>query len=157
MDESLVKRSPDEGINLNSDHVQGVGARHKGPGAQLGGGGYLDNCTNSEILEKKSRDPRLDELDAVGINGFWRSLAQDIGYENFLVVWERLSDRADEGTDKHRVYIPQFSQFSRYQRNRLIQSLSKQGADEALIKSRISSSLGECISTAHIRRLVRTE
>lgn len=134
---------------------QQVGGRQSNPSPRPWGGRYLDICTLFEVSEKKSRDPRLDELREMGLNGFWRSLAEQIGYDAFMLVWAAMSDQASQCDDGHRLYIPSFESYLRYQRNRYILALANSGSRPKEIKQRVVEDLNEDIHEMHISRLVR--
>ena len=155
MDIKPVTRSSSDGTIVNNALLEGVGARHKDHFQSQEGGGYLDNCTDFEIFEKKSRDPRLDELDDMGVGGFWRDMANEIGFDAFMVVWERLSGQAASRDDGNRVYVPRFDAFMRYQRNRFLLSLASTGLKSKEIRVHVLSELNEDISVNHISRLIR--
>ncbi len=150
-----VRRSSNTEMIANEVQCQGVGARHSDTRSLPRGGGYLDICTTFEVSEKKSRDPRISELHDMGISGFWRSLAEDIGFDAFLVVWESMSNQALNSDDGHRVYVPRYDAFMRYQRNRFIVALAGNGLKAKEIKEQVMHALGDDITTNHISRLIR--
>lgn len=149
------KRSCLNGMEAMYDDLSGVGARHDGSATAEAGGGYLDICTDFKLPEKISRDPRIAELSKVGINGKWRGLASQIGFDAFIVVWNHLSMHAEDGDDGHRVYVPKFDLFMRYQRNRYILALSNDGHKPSEIQRIIAEELGESVHVMHICRLIR--
>ncbi|PHS25942.1 MAG: hypothetical protein COA83_04580 [Methylophaga sp.] len=155
MDTKQVTRSSKREVVSHRHGQEGVGARHMDGNNHQWGGGYLDICTDLEVSKKNSRDPRLDELADMGIGGFWRSLADDIGFDAFMVVWNSLSCHASGGDDGHRVYIPRYDAFMRYQRNRMILSLSSTGLKARDIRERVISDLREHVSINHINKLIR--
>ncbi|MDT8372086.1 MAG: hypothetical protein RQ783_08890 [Gammaproteobacteria bacterium] len=155
MDINSVKRSSIDGMRLTTGRIEEVGARHRDQSFPPWGGGYLDNCTGPEVLEKKSRDPRLDELREAGIGNHWTTLADEIGYDAFIVVWRVLSNRADDSEDAHKLYIPKFNSFERYQRNRYILTLSSMGLTPKAIKDHVANELNEDLHVNHIHKLIR--
>lgn len=155
MDDKPVTRSSNHGMNTGHTLAEGVGARHKATPNPAGGGGYLDIYTDCDVSEKKFSDPRLDELVDARIGGFWLSLANEIGFDAFLLVWQRLCDRASTSDDGHRVYVPRYDSFVRYQRNRFIVSLSNSGLKSKQIRERVLKDLNEEVSSDHINKLIR--
>lgn len=155
MDTKDAKRSSNNRMIDDDVHDDEVGARHKGFAPPQGGGRYLDICTTFEVSEKNSRDPRIDELAEARIGNFWLSLAREIGFDAFIVVWNTLSSRAASGDDGHRVYVPKFDAFIRYQRNRLILSLANNGLKAKEIREHVQHELKEDISTQHIYKLIQ--
>jgi hypothetical protein len=155
MNSKHVTRSSNNGmIDVDNDQAR-VGARHMDSCLSQWGGRYLDICTTSEISEKNSLDPRLDELEDARIGGFWLSLAREIGFDAFIIVWNTLSNRAANGDDGQRVYVPRYDAFIRYQRNRLIISLANNGLKAKAIREHVYTELNEHISTEHINKLIR--
>lgn len=93
----------------------------------------------------------LDEFRHIGAPGWLVDLADELGVDAALTVWRRLSDEAG---DDHRVSVPRWSTFLRYQRNRYILSLDAQGCSPEIIHERVRTSLRERISLPHIRRII---
>ncbi|MFZ5514678.1 MAG: hypothetical protein ACOZAH_09080 [Pseudomonadota bacterium] len=90
----------------------------------------------------------------MGLPRVWMEIAEQIGALAFLTVWRMLS--ADEAVqDEHYVYVPQFSGYLRYQRNRFILALAAEGIRPEEIRRRVRHELCEEISRAHILRIIR--
>ncbi|HAO25028.1 MAG: hypothetical protein CMH21_13445 [Methylophaga sp.] len=149
------KRSCMNEMKQKDQPSDGVGARNEGVSPAQQGGRYLDICTDFEVSEKNFRDPRIDDLSKVGINGKWRGLAQQLGFDVFIVAWNHLSMLAETGDDGHRVYVPQFEVFMRFQRNRYIMSLHNDGYKPRQIHDIVARDLGENVHTSHISRIIR--
>jgi len=149
------RRSSGDGVTETNQAAVRVGARHKDPFRQPQGGRYQDICTVFETSEKKSLDPRLDELKDMGLGIFWRQLAERIGYDEFMLVWAALSDQASEGDNGHRVYIPRFDSYMRFQRNRYIVALASSGSKTKEIRHRVQEDLNETVHEMHISKVIR--
>ena len=133
----------------------GVGARHKETKIPEGVVGYLDNCTSSDFLEKLFlHDPRISELREMGLSRHWVDIAEAIGFDSFIVVWQKLSDHDDSRSNNCSVYVPKFAGWLKYQRNRVIISLRSSGACYLDIQHALKKDLGETVSVAHIKRIV---
>lgn len=137
--------------------LQGVGARRPGTPRPDPGGGYQHIYTETEHPLKKIapaalEDPRVDELRAMGLSPKWIRVAEVIGVEGFLRMWQIL-DGGDR-TQNCRIYIPNFGAYLRYQRNRLILSLGDQGLNTNEIRQRVRNLLCEEISERHIDRIL---
>lgn len=139
---------------------QGVGGRQKGMAPPSGGGEYLDICSNSrtsfEALKKIARDPRLDELSDMGLSRHWTQVAEIIGFDAFLSMWESLdgSGRLEDVGGGFRVYLPRIKLFNQFQRNRLILGLRDKGKNAKEIKIFIKKELREIISERHVARIM---
>jgi len=135
--------------------LEGVGARHKETGIELGGVGYQDNYTNSGFSKNEPIDPRFAELRGIGLAREWIDIAEAIGFDAFLLVWERLDSFTSEKTEKRHVFVPGFRRWLRFQRNRVILSLRGEGMSPVNIQAKIRQDLGEEVSVSHISRLYR--
>ncbi|PHS71957.1 MAG: hypothetical protein COB22_05940 [Cycloclasticus sp.] len=133
----------------------GVGGRHKETKTPVGVAGYLDNCTNSGYLKKSFfDDPRISELREMGLSRHWVDIAESIGFDSFIVVWQKLSDHDDTRSSKCSIYVPRFAGWIKYQRNRVIISLRSSGFSYSDIQDQIKVDLGERVSVSHIKRIV---
>lgn len=138
-------------------HGKGVGGRHRATPGTTGGGGYLNNCTDSESLLKGSEkiDPRIEELRRIGLHARWVGVAKRIGYDNFLEMWDELDASLDEESRKG-FTIHKFKELKRFQRNRYIESLS-QSKKAADIQQLVKDELGENLSKRQIARLMKAQ
>ncbi len=99
-------------------------------------------------------DERIVELKKIGVSNWLILLAKEIGYENMLVVWCRLSYEAGNNGE-HRVRIQRWTSFLRYQRNQLIFSLNDEGKTPIQIRKYLISELGKSPVTTHIDRIIK--
>lgn len=137
-----------------SDHP--LGARQASSTPPVSGGGYQDGCTSSDFaVPRRARDARLDELRRSGVGRVWLQVAEAIGYESFLVVWRTLSEQPEVADERHRVYVPRWQSFLRYQRNLLVRTLARAGASPEEIQTIVAREVGETMSRTHVCRLVK--
>ena len=138
------------------ESAQGVGARQGDLFPDAGGGGYLNECTPSQVWEGE----KIRELTDMGLPSIWIRIAKAIGYDNFLQLW-RILDTAAEHREIRRsenesmieVQLRRYSSFKRYQRNRFIETLASGGMPNAAIQQAVKLQLGEKLDRSHIRRL----
>lgn len=152
---------------------QGVGGRRGQSTLSPGGGGYLNDCTGSEVgnwPRKKIADlalkpavdsPReralLAELAAMGLSNALLTVASAIGFDAFMTMWQIL-DQSDEllsdSGSRILARLPRLSAYRRYQRNRFVELLASMGLSQPEIRNKIKRELGEEISNRHTRRLM---
>jgi hypothetical protein len=90
-----VKRSSAQRIaspsHTQGDLFGGVGGRQAKPSHPRRGGGYLHECTTSNFQKsagaQKKRDPRLEELQEMGLQRVWLDVAEVIGVDNVIKLW----------------------------------------------------------------------
>lgn len=138
----------------------GVGGRQVDPPPPARGGGYLNTCMvlNFRAPDQKKRDPRLDELQRMGLQRVWLDVAEAIGVDNMLTLWRILdADYAKKGADLGRVLVPirTYSTYLRYQRNRYIETLQAMSIPPAEIRDRVHRQLGEKLSMTHLYRILQ--
>jgi len=158
------KRSSDHETAQPDLFDQGVGARQASSNLPPGGGGYQQTCTAPKFSarpaeSKKTRDPRLDELQRIGLKRVWLDVAEEIGVDAFLAMWRILD--ADESS-RHKegflqIHLKLYKSFLRYQRNRYIEALAGQGYKPVEIQQSLTRQLREPVSLRHIARLAYSE
>lgn len=142
---------------------QGVGGRQLTPASPAGGGGYLDICSTRKfprlVTAADVRDPRLDELERMGLQRHWLNVAEAIGVDAFLVMWRTLDAEPSLWMDPPgsgmRIRLRRYESFLRYQRNRHIEALYALGLTSEEIRARIAENIGEILSERHIDRLCK--
>lgn len=151
-----VIRSSGGGLTTSTASATGVGARHKETTIPPEGGEYLDIYPDSKFSEKNFEvsDPRLEELREIGLPKPWIDIAREIGFDALLSVWHKLSAYASDQDNRHYVYIPRFSRWTRRQRNMAITALSATGLSNKCIQAEIENQAGEIVSIAHIKRII---
>lgn len=149
--------------------IDSQGSLFDGPGGRQGqvtqsdrGGGYQNICTVLNFDKKngqKNCDPRLDELNQMGLQRVWLVIAEQIGVDNMLMLWRIIdSDQSSIGDDG-RLLVPirSYSTYLRYQRNRYIESLNNMGLTPPEIQKKLKDQLCEQISIRHISRLIQQD
>ena len=138
----------------------GVGARHSNTSTPGWGGGYLGICTGSDfsnLVSEKKIDPRIIELQEMGLSQRWLNIAYKIGFDSFMIMWRELDtdELGDSGSDRIRIWVPKFSRYLKYQRNRYISFRAGDSSVTASeIRKDIKNTLGESLSVAHIKRVM---
>ncbi len=139
-----------EGLDHPAGH--GVGGRQPRPRLSRRGGGYLDGLSTSDVWE----EAKIRELETMGMPNVWLSVCREIGYDRFMAMW-RILDRSvqlrSESESMIEVQLRRLSSFSRYQRNRFIESLVQSGFGDKEIRETVEAQLGEKLSLSHISRL----
>lgn len=143
---------------LDGDQAQGVGGRQRDLFASGGGGGYLNECTDSKVLE----GAKIRELFDMGLPAIWIRVAEAIGYDNFLQMWRILDTAAElreirrsENESMIEVQLRRYSSFKRFQRNRWVEELARNHLPPAVIQKAVKDRLGEKLDRSHIRKLAR--
>jgi len=149
------RSSIDEMLALVS-MAEGVGARHEKTPAPNLGGGYQNNCNTSELPVRGGwRDPRIFELEEMGLSDLWLSIADEIGVDAFYRMWRILDSNNDAGavTNK-KLLVPRFTTFVRYQRDKLIKYLAKQGHSKKEIQQILKRQFSIEISGRSLCRII---
>lgn len=158
----MGKRSSEAGIAGADIGLDGVGGRQGAPLSPGRGGGYLDECTAPEFLkktaalEKKMRDPRLDELRRIGLQRPWIEVAEAIGVDAVLTLWRILDADPSSSCNGTTLRVPlrSWKTYLRYQRNRYIEDLRQRGLSYREIQRRVLVQLGEKLHVDHIRMIL---
>lgn len=148
------------GMVLDRQKPCHVGGRQGRGATPAVGGGYLETCTVLKFSArppeaKKNRDPRMDELERMGLPRVWLDVAEEIGIDPFLSMWRILdadpSMRHKEGFLQ--INLKLYRSYLRYQRNRYIEALAARGYKPIEIQRELSRQLCESVSLRHISRL----
>lgn len=136
------------------------GARPGRPAPPGAGGGSRHSCTGSESPVGRAPppaplDPRIAELREFGLAHVWLSVAEAIGFETWLRVWEVLAVDESVVEDRRRAYVPPLDSFLRYQRNALIRQMATEGRSVHEIREALRRLLSENLSMRNLHRLVR--
>ncbi|MCW5624080.1 MAG: hypothetical protein KIT73_05095 [Burkholderiales bacterium] len=138
----------------------GVGGRQASSPPPTVGGGYPDICTPSDFdffpAAVEKIDPRLGELQAIGLHPAWLGVAKTIGVDAFLAAW-RVLDASVRPSERGvlELQLRSYRSFLRYQRNRYIDALAAGGVPPTEIRSRVARDLGENLSDVTIRRVIK--
>lgn len=158
----MEKRSNDQGFAQgelfdNGSH-SGVGARQAGGRRPAGGGRYPKICgiQNFQLPNEPPPDPRLLELEKIGMHGAWLRLARRVGFDVFLDIWRAVC--ADETTrhdgGRRMPKLREFDSYLRYQRNLYVKSLSDAGMNATQVQKLLRQNLREPMSIEHVQRLM---
>ena len=150
----------DAGTVLDRQGSCPVGARQGEEAVSPWGGGYPETCTVLKFSARppeteKNRDPRLEELQRIGLKRVWLDVAEEIGVDAFLATW-RILDADDSSRHKEgflQIHLKLYRSFLRYQRNRYIEALTAQGYKPLDIQRCLMRQLREPVSLRHISRL----
>lgn len=140
----------------------GVGGRQGNPHRPSEGGGYLQTCTDSKFSPygaEKMRDPRMEELKAMGLHWAWLKVAEEIGVDAFLAMW-RVMDKVEQFQDERghlEFSLRRYKSFGRYQRNLFVRQLHAHGAGAVDIRRRIEVQMGETLTKSTILRIISGE
>jgi hypothetical protein len=134
--------------------AQGVGARQTHQDGATRGGGYLKICGSQNF---ESSDPRLDELRAIGLPNVWMAVAERVGFDAWMDVWRMLEaeEAWHEGEGTLRMRLRRYTTYQRYQRNRYIEALARQGITPAAARKLLAENLGEFLTEKHVGKLMR--
>lgn len=137
-------------------------------GTQAGGGGNLETCTGSGVLndpagaiysgdpltEPGAGDPRVEALRDAGLNELWVRGAEIMGFERFVAWWSIL-DQAEQVLDnRRRLYVPCLeATLLRQQRDEIIASMARDGLSKQEIQSRVDRMGRGLISRSTIGRI----
>jgi hypothetical protein len=139
-------------VGIEQPPGHGVGGRQGRPRRGRRGGGYLNECTSSNVWEVA----KIRELEVMGMPSVWLAVAREIGYDRFMAMW-RILDRAvqlrSESESMIEVQLRRLSSYHRFQRNRFIESLVASGFGDRAIRDMVQAQLGEKLSLSHISRL----
>ncbi len=154
----------------NSNHVMtgddrrtglggtGVGGRQEHSNLPQRGGGYLDVCTKTArgIYEKMLVDNRIDELKEYGLSEMWVEVAEAIGYDQFIHIWQILDKRNIQmgNQDNARMRVPMFTRYMKFQRNKYIYHLSAENLTPKEIQATLKKNLCEDLTVTHIARVL---
>ena len=143
-----------------ADLFGGVGGRQASTPPRRKGGGYQNICTVlnfEQSVEQKKRDPRMDELQQMGLQRVWLDVAEGIGVDAMLKAWRIIDATQGNIGDDGRLLVPlrSYGTFLRFQRNRYIETLADLGFTPAAIRERLDKQLGEKLSVRHISRVAQ--
>lgn len=130
---------------------QAVGGGSAGdPRGGSRGGGYQNTRTALPFLKSRARsargesgeDPRIADLRRARVGLVWIRVAERVGFEAFMQVWQTLCDSIEVADDRNRVYVPCIEKFLAAQRNLLMRELIAQGLSRTQIRAELTRRLG---------------
>lgn len=81
-------------------------------------------------------------------------MAERIGFEPFMAAWEVLSSSEQVLENGHRLLVPAYSTYLRYQRNLLIRQLREDGLTPAQIAHEVLVRTGQKITPGWVQRML---
>lgn len=149
--------------DANDSHPGGSAGTSRGSG---GGGGSRQIYTGHRSPVRRAKnsapaaptarpaDVRLAELRALGLNRTLMAMAERIGFEPFMAAWEVLSSSEQVLENGHRLLVPAYSTYLRYQRNLLIRQLREDGLTPAQIAHEVLVRTGQKITPGWVQRML---
>lgn len=141
---------------------QGWGVGNTPPSLSPAGGGYLSICMPFEFSvpddKKIFDDPRIGQLKAMGLRGPMIKVAQAIGFEAFMAMWQIFDAEpvySDHGPSALRITMPPYRSWKRYQRNRYMEHLLLAGFSNDEVQDRLEKQLHIDLEGTSVRRLRR--
>lgn len=150
----LFPGCPDLAYDLHAQDPCQEGARQAHQDGHGGGGGYLEICGSQNF---ENADPRLEELRAIGLPKVWMAIAERVGFDAWMDIW-RLLDAEEawhEGEGTLRMRLRRYTAYQRYQRNRYIEALARQGVTPAAARKLLAKNLREFLTEKHVGKLMR--
>ncbi|OQS32484.1 hypothetical protein [Chromobacterium haemolyticum] len=140
-------------VNINT------GGRQGETQPATGGGGYLNVYTPYELPDGKkiARDPRLDDLRAMGMHHTWQRVAAEIGMDAFLAMWRILDAEEQFQHPKGglELTLRRYRSFLMFQRNRFICQLAGAGLTNDEIRQRLDVGLCEKLENSRINNIIK--
>ncbi len=166
---SNVKRTIDDHIatpgaqpDLPGMPPQGWGVGNAPSPLSHVGGGYLSICMPFEFSlpddKKNFRDPRIGQLEAMGMRRTFIKVAEAIGFEAFMTMWQIFDadpSLRDQGPSAMRIVMRPYSAWQRFQRNRFIEQLLAMGLTDDEVSQRLAKQFDiefEAISVRRFRK-----
>ena len=150
-DSEEVRRSSNSKCENAGQKVDREGGRQEDPAHRIEGGGYLDNCTDLKF--SKNDFCEISDLRKMGLSGRWLAVAERIGVESFLEMWEELCYQVRESDDDRRVNVPCFSSYRRFQRDQVIKTRKAEGLSRKEIACYLNANLQTKVSLSTITRV----
>jgi hypothetical protein len=98
---------------------------------------------------------RIEELRRMGIGRAWAAVARAIGFDAFVEAWRVLDSMPDVVDERHRVCVPSFRTFLRWQRNQVIRDLGARGHTPRQIAQKLRREMDLEITDYHVVRVLR--
>lgn len=136
----------------------GVGGRHQEPPPASQGGGYQTICNVSggplSAKAAAAGDPRLRELRGMGMHPLWIIAAAEIGWDNFVRLWEAFSANTDMLDGRNRITLPSIETYRRFLRNEAIRDMLRAGAGPEAICETLREVHGHAPPLPALKRLM---
>lgn len=125
------------------------------------GGGYLSICMPYEfsappVSRRKFSDPRIAQLEAMGLQRVLIDVAEAIGFEAFMTAW-KIFDAApelrDQGPSHLRLTMRPIGSWRRYLRNCYIEQLFAAGLTNDEVLQRLTQNWKLTLDESRVRQL----
>lgn len=141
-----------------------VGGRPGNHSPPPGGGGYSDICNILRAVESRfsKKKPekitiKIEDLREMGLSGKWLEIAERVGVETWIEIWEILDreniNQPSSLRDALRIRVPMYSKLIKYLRNRHIARLTRCGFGAAEIHKILKLTTIEQISITQIIKI----
>lgn len=135
----------------------GVGGRQRDPVAPDGGGGYPNICN---APKRPFGRATLEKIADAGVRGPLFEVAELLGPELFLQVWQKLDQEnvaAPRGQrEPTKIYVPCYSSWVKAERNEIILALDEAGESPKKIERQLEKMKCEPIGARHIASIIRS-
>lgn len=91
----------------------------------------------------------------MGLRHTWVMVADNIGFDAFIQVWQTLSANEELLDGRNRITIPSLLTYIRFQRNNLIRSLAATGAGAGAICESLKRDHGMDVEISAVRWVLR--
>lgn len=153
--------SPGAQPDLPGMPPQGWGVGNHPPHPSRQGGGYLSICMPFEFSipepqKKNFGDPRIGQLEIMGLPRIFIDVAEAIGFEAFMAMWKIFDgdpSLREQGPSAMRIVMRPFGAWERYERNRYVEHLFASGLTDAEVMQRLETQLGTELHDSSMRRL----
>lgn len=90
----------------------------------------------------------------MGLRPAWVKVADAVGFDNFMVVWQTLSANQELLDARNRISTPSIETYVRFQRNNLIRSMASAGSTAKDICEELKRTHGIELSQASVNRVL---
>jgi len=97
-------------------------------------------------------DLKKTVLKDFGVSDVWLEIADEMGYEKFISLWQRLSDESEKSIQID-VFLPKFKGYLNSLRDSLILALAAGGMSSREIKTQLEYEQGITMSMRNIQRI----
>ncbi|WP_158300755.1 hypothetical protein [Chromobacterium sp. ATCC 53434] len=110
-----------------------------------------------EAKRNRVRDPRLDELRAMGMHHCWQKVATEIGMDAFLVMWRILDAEEQWHHSKGglEITLRRYRSYRMFQRNAYIKQLASMGCDAKTIALRLEWAFDERLEKSRVVQIIK--
>ncbi|MEN6082852.1 hypothetical protein, partial [Chromobacterium piscinae] len=109
-----------------------------------------------EAKKNRARDPRLDELRAMGMHHCWQKVAAEIGMDAFLAMWRILDSEEQWRHPKGglELTLRRYRSYEHHQRDAYIKQLANIGLSALDVRKRLTDALGVSLEVKRIKEVI---